>query len=157
MLERPGKAAAEDPGVEGVMAVLDQHRTAGEVEEGAAGVRELRGVDQHLATDQVPPLGVGVDRSPAVDEGVEETQRSAQPEALGADLEDQEGPVSGGLDVDSNELGFRQGRVRADRREVVLAAFRLPCDRPRRPPGLEPQRPVGSLGHRPIVGCGRLN
>ena len=72
VLEWPGKAAAEDPGVEGVMAVLDQDGAAGEVEEGAAGVRELGGVDQHLALDQVPPLGIGVDRRPAVDQGVEE-------------------------------------------------------------------------------------
>ena len=45
VLERPGEATAEDPGVERVMAVLDQHRGAGEVQEGAAGVRELGGVD----------------------------------------------------------------------------------------------------------------
>jgi hypothetical protein len=38
VLERLGKAAAEDPGVEGVVAVLDQHRPPGEVEEGASRV-----------------------------------------------------------------------------------------------------------------------
>jgi hypothetical protein len=32
VLERAAEPAAEDPGVEGVVAVLDQHRAAGEVE-----------------------------------------------------------------------------------------------------------------------------
>ena len=98
------RPAAEDPGVEGVVAVLDQDGPPGEVEEGPPGVAELGRVDEHLALDQVPPLGVGVDRRPGVDQGVEQAQRPAQPEPLGADLEDQEGPVAGGLDVHRDEL-----------------------------------------------------
>ena len=147
VLERPRKAAAEDPGVECVMAVLDQDRSTGEMEEGAAGVGELWSVDQHLAPDQVPPLGVGVDRRPAVDQGVEEAQRSAQPEALGADLEHQERPVAGGLDVDGDELRLRQRRVGADRGQLLVPAHRRPIHRLGRPPWLEPQRSLRRFGH----------
>jgi hypothetical protein len=129
------------------MAVLDQHRTPGEVEEGAAGVGELGSVDQHLTPDEVPPLGVRVDRRPAVDQGVEEAQRSAQAEALGADLEHQKGPVAGGLDVDGDELRLRQGRVGADRGQLLLPAHRRPIHRLGRPPGLEPQRSLRRFGH----------
>jgi len=74
VLERPGEASPQDPGVEGVVAVLDQDRSACEVEERPPGVAELRGVDEHLAFDQVPPLGVGIDRRPGMDEGVEQPQ-----------------------------------------------------------------------------------
>ena len=128
VLERPGQAPTEDPGVEGVVAVLDQHRPPGEVEEGPPGVAELGRVDQHLALDQVPPAGVGIDRRPGVDQGVEQPQRTAQPEPLGADLEDQEGPIAGGLDVHRHELGVFKRRVGADRGEVVATVPRLPGD-----------------------------
>jgi hypothetical protein len=138
VLERARQAAAEDPGVEGVVAVLDQHRAAGEVEESPAGVAELGRADQHLPLDQVPALGVGVDRGASVDERVEEPQRAAQSETLGADLEDQEGPVAGRLDVDRHELGLCQRRVRADRDEVQLET-RLPGHRLGRAPRLELQ------------------
>jgi len=117
--------------------VLDQDRTPREAQEGPAGVGKVRGADQHRAVDLVAPAGVGVDGRPAVDQGVEEGQRSAQPEALGADLEDQERGVAGGLDVDGDELGFRQRGVRADVRRVdrdlfprhrLLGAPRLQAD-----------------------------
>ena len=136
VLERPGEAPAQDPGVEGVVAVLDQDRSPCEMEEGAPGVPELRCVDEHLALDQVPALCVGVDRCPGVDQGVEEPERSAEPEPLSADLEDQERPVAGGLDVDRDELGLLQRRARADRREVVAPLDGLPCDEPGAPSGL---------------------
>jgi len=74
VLERPGEASPQDPGVEGVVAVLDQDRSAREVEERPPGVPELRCVHEHLAFDQVPPLGVGIDRRPGMDEGVEQPQ-----------------------------------------------------------------------------------
>jgi len=147
VLERAAQPAAEDPGVEGVVAVLDQHRAAREVEEAAARVAELRRVHQHLAIDQVPALGVGVDRRPRVDQGVEEAQRAAEPEALGADLEDQEGPVAGGLDVDRDVLGLVERSLRADRGEVRLRPRRLPDDQLRRPPGFQPERAAGSVLH----------
>jgi hypothetical protein len=120
VLERPRQAPAEDPGVKRVVAVLDQHRSPGEVEKGPSGVAELGRADQHLPLDQVPSLGVGVDRGAGMDQGVEKAQRTAQPEPLGADLEDQEGPVARGLDVDGDVLGLGQRRVRTDRDEVEL-------------------------------------
>jgi len=147
VLERPGEAPAQDPGVEGVVAVLDQDRSPCEMEEGAPGVPELRCVDEHLALDQVPALCVGVDRCPGVDQGVEEPERSAEPEPLSADLEDQERPVAGGLDVDRDELGFLERGLRANRREVVASLDRLPGDELGSPPGLQPQPPVFRFSH----------
>ena len=76
VLERSGQAPAQDPGVEGIVAVLDQDRSTGEMEEGPSGVPELGRVDEHLAFDQVPSLGVGVDRGPGADQGVEEAERA---------------------------------------------------------------------------------
>jgi hypothetical protein len=146
VLERPRQAPAEDPGVEGVMAVLDQDRSACEVEEGAARVPELGRVDEHLPFDQVPSLRVGVDRRPGVDQGVEQSQRATEPEPLGSDLEDQEGPVAGGLDVDRDELSFFKRRLRADRREVI-AHYRLPGDQLGRPAGFKPQPPIFRFSH----------
>ena len=147
VVEGTGESPAEDPGVEGVMAVLDQYRPPGEVEEGPPGVAELRRVDEHLPLDQVPPLGVGIDRRPGVDQGVEEAQGAAQPESLGTDLEHQEGPVAGGLDVDRHELGLLQQRVGADRSVVVAPVGRLPGNELGRPARLEPQRPVIGFSH----------
>ena len=147
VLERPGEAPAEDPGVKGVMAVLDQDGSPGEMEEGPPGVAELGRVDEHLALDQVPALRVGVDRRPGVDQGVEEAQGPTQPEPLGADLEDQEGTVAGGLDVDRDELGFLERGLRANRREVVASLDRLPGDELGSPPGLQPQPPVFRFSH----------
>jgi len=138
VLERPGQAATQDPGVERVVAVLDQDGAAGEVEEGPTRVAELGGAFQHLALDQVPALGVGVDGSARVHQGVEEAQGAHQVEALGADLEDQEGPVAGSLDVHRHELRLRQGRVRADGQDLI--ARRLPGDRFDSAAGLEPKK-----------------
>ena len=53
VLQRPGEPAAQDPGVEGIVAVLDEDRAPREVEKGAARVAELGRVDQHLPLDQV--------------------------------------------------------------------------------------------------------
>jgi hypothetical protein len=127
VLQRPGQAAAEDPGVERVVAVLDQDRAPGEVEESPPGVAELGSAFEHVALDQVAALGVGVDRGSSVDEGVEKAQGAAEAKPLGADLEDQEGPVAGGLDVNRDELRLRQRRVGADRDQVGLGG-RLPGD-----------------------------
>jgi len=148
VLEWPGKAATEDPGVEGVVAVLDQDGSPGKMQEGPPSVAELGRVDEHLPLDQVPPLGVGVDRRPGVNQRVEQAQGPAQPKPLGSDLEDQEGPVAGRLDVHGDELGFLQWRLRADRREVVATLDRHPGDELGGPAGLEPQRPVAGFRHR---------
>ncbi|GAC1656129.1 MAG: hypothetical protein NVS9B1_10740 [Candidatus Dormibacteraceae bacterium] len=137
VLERSGQAPTQDPGVEGIVAVLDQDRPPGEVEEPAASVAELRGAGQHLAPDEVAPLGVRIDRGPGVDEGVEETERARQPKALGADLEHQKRPVSGGLDVHGDELGHLERRQRAQRGKVGLDHRGVPGDRLDRTPWLE--------------------
>jgi hypothetical protein len=151
VLERSGQSTAEYPGVERVVAVLDEHGATSEVEERPPGVTELGGVHQHLPLNQVAALGVGVDRCPGVDEGVEEAQRAAEPEALGPDLEDQEGPVPGRLDVDGDELGLFEKRVGADRREALFIGLGLPGDRRQSPARLEPEWAPGRFGHALIV------
>jgi len=137
MLERSGQASTQDPGVEGIVAVLDQDRPPGEVEEPPAGVAELRGAGEHLAPDQVAPLGVRIDRRPGVDEGVEESERARKPKPLGADLEHQKRPVAGGLDVHGDELGHLERRQRAQRGKVGLDHRGVPGDRLDRTPWLE--------------------
>jgi hypothetical protein len=99
VLEWALEAAANQPGVESVVAVLDQHGPSRETQEGPARVAKLGRADEHRAVDVMAPVRVRVDRRLAVHERVEERKRSVQPEALGADLEDEERRVSGGLDI----------------------------------------------------------
>ena len=47
VLERAFQALAHQPGVEGVVAVLDENRALGEPQERPAGVSELRRSDEH--------------------------------------------------------------------------------------------------------------
>ena len=105
VLERALEPAADQPGVEGVVAVLDQDGAMGEPQEGAPRVFELGRPDEHGAVDVVSPAGVRVDGSPAVDERVEERERPIEPEALGPHLEDEERRVAGRFDVERYELG----------------------------------------------------
>jgi hypothetical protein len=114
VLERALQATSDEPGVERVVAVLDEHRAVGEPQEGPARVLEHGRADQHRAVDVVAPARVGIDRSAAVDERVEERERALEREALGAQLQDEERCVAGGLDVEGDELGFVQRRERAD-------------------------------------------
>ena len=104
VLERVLKPATHQPGVEGVVAVLDQDRTMGEPQKSAARVFELRRADEHGAVDVVALAGIRVDRGSAVDERVEERERPIEPEALGTHLEDEEGRIAGGLDIEGHEL-----------------------------------------------------
>ncbi|MGA8923197.1 MAG: hypothetical protein WB682_08625 [Candidatus Dormiibacterota bacterium] len=67
MLERALEAAAHQPRVEGVVAVLDQYRTMRESQERSARVFELRRPDEHRAVDVMAPSRVRVDRGAAVD------------------------------------------------------------------------------------------
>jgi hypothetical protein len=99
VFERALQPAPDEPSVEGVVAVLDQHRTVGKTQESAARVFELRRADEHRAVDVVSLAGVRVDRRPAVDEGVEEGQGAVECEALGAELQDEEGRIAGRLHV----------------------------------------------------------
>jgi hypothetical protein len=114
VLERALEAAADEPGVESVVTVLDQHRALGEAEERASGVLELRRADEHRAVDVVTLASEGVDWRPAVDEGVEERERAVQAKPLGADLEHEERRVACGLDVQGDELGVVKRRRAAD-------------------------------------------
>ena len=123
MLEGSREAAGDDPGVEGVVAVLDEHRATGEMEKSPPGVAEFRGADEHLALDEVAAARVGVDGSTTVHESVEEGERGVEAEALGADLEHQKRTVAGGLDVDGDKLGFGEGHVGADTRRVGVRIF----------------------------------
>jgi hypothetical protein len=113
MLQRAFKPPPHQPGVKGVVAVLHQNRAVREPKKRPAGVTELWSSYQHRAVDVVPLFGVGIDRSPAVDEGVEEGEGSLQRESLSAKLQDQERRVASRLDVDGDELGIVKERLRA--------------------------------------------
>jgi hypothetical protein len=106
VLQRRSQAATDEPRVEGVVAVLHQHRSARELQERVARVGELGGPDQHVLGDAVPARGVRVDRSAAVDERVEEAQGTRQLEPFGAYLEDEERTVAGRLGVQGHEVRF---------------------------------------------------
>jgi hypothetical protein len=108
VLERAFQSTADEPGVECVVAVLDQHRAVGEAQEGAARVSKLGCPYEHGTIDVVSPVGIRVDRRLAVDQRVEERQGAVEAEALRADLEHQEWSVSGGLDVKGDELSLVQ-------------------------------------------------
>ncbi len=104
VLERALQTAADEPCVEGVVAVLDQHGAVGETQERTARVAKLRRSDEHRAVDVVAPVGVRIDRRLTVDQGVEERKRPVEPKPLGAHLEDEERRVPGRLDVEGDEL-----------------------------------------------------
>jgi hypothetical protein len=114
VLERALQTASDEPGVEGVMAVLDEHRALGEVQKSPAHVLELGRPDQHRPVDVVAFARVRVDGGAAVDERVEERQRGVEAESFGADLEDEERRVAGRLDVQGDELRVVEWRRRAD-------------------------------------------
>jgi hypothetical protein len=114
MFERALQSTADEPGVEGVVAVLDQDRAVSEAQEGPTRVSKLRCPNEHGSIDVMAPVGVRVDRRLAVDKGVEERQRSVKPEALRTDLEHQEWRVTRRLDVQGDELSLIEPRVRAD-------------------------------------------
>jgi hypothetical protein len=114
MLERALQSAADEPRVERIVAVLHEHGALREAQERAPCVLEHRRADEHRAVDVVPLLRVRVDGRAAVDERVEERKRLLEREALGAELEDEERRVAGGLDVERDELSFVQRRLRSD-------------------------------------------
>jgi len=127
MLERALQAASDKPGVERVVAVLDQDRALSETQEATPCVLELGRADEHRAIDVVTSAGVRVDGRAAIDERVEERQRAVEPEALGADLEDEERSVAGCLHVERDELGVIERSLGADLRRVDRDL--LPFDR----------------------------
>jgi hypothetical protein len=134
VLERGLEASPDEPGVEGIVAVLDQHSALSKTQEGPPRVPELRGADEHGTVDVVAPARVRIDRRAAVDQRVEEGQRTCEREPLRADLEHQERGVAGRLDVKGNELrvlklslGTELGSIDRDRlpRHEVDRASRL--------------------------------
>jgi hypothetical protein len=114
MLERDLQTTPHQPGVEGVVAVLDQHGAPCKAKECLAHVSELRRADQHGAIDLVAPAGVWVDGSSAVNQRVEERERAVEPESLRPDLEDKERRIAGGLDVEGYELRVFERCVRSE-------------------------------------------
>ena len=112
MLKRTLKATTDEPGVEGVVAVLDEHRALSESQERPARVAELRRADQHRAIDVMPLVGVGIDRRAAVDQRVEECKRAVELKSLGAELKDKKGRIARRLDVDGDELRDLQPGLR---------------------------------------------
>jgi hypothetical protein len=94
MLEGTLQASAHQPGVECVMAVLDQHRTLGKAQKGTAGVAKLGRANQHRPVDVMAAVGVWIDRSLSVHQRVEERQWPVEPETLGPDLQHEERRVA---------------------------------------------------------------
>jgi hypothetical protein len=138
VFERPVQAAAHQPGVERVVAMLDQHRPLRKAEEAAADIAELGSPDQHRAVDLVPAAGVRVDRGPAVDQRVEEGECRTQAEPLRAHFEDQERTVTRGLDVERHEVRLLEWRGSAHVGGVDRVL--LPLDRSLRPARLQVER-----------------
>jgi hypothetical protein len=118
VLERALQASTDEPRVERVVAVLNEHRAVRETKKRAAGVAKLWCSDQHRAIDVVPPVRVRVDRRLAVHQRVEEGERAIELEALRADLQDQEWRVARALDVEGDELRVIEARFRTEPRRV---------------------------------------
>jgi hypothetical protein len=112
--QRAFQAATDQPGVEGIVAVLDEDRSLGESEEGPPRVTKLRRANQHRPVDVVALLGVGVDGCAAIDESVEKGQRSGHLESFRAELENQEWRVACRFDVDGDELRLVERGLRAE-------------------------------------------
>ena len=118
VLQRTLQAAAHEPRVERVVAVLDEDRALGKTQEAAPRVFEFGGADEHRTVDVVALAGVRVDRRAAVDQGVKEREGPVESKALGPDLEDEEGSVAGRLDVEGYELRVLQQRLATDLRRI---------------------------------------
>jgi hypothetical protein len=114
MFERALQAAADQPGVERVVAVLYEHGAVGEAQEGSARVLEHGRADEHRAVDVVAPPRIRVDRGAAVDQGVEERKRPLEGEAFRSKLEHEKRSVAGRLDVEGDELCVVERRQRPD-------------------------------------------
>jgi hypothetical protein len=138
MLERAFEPPPHQPAVESVVAVLDENCALSKTQESPAGVPEFGRSDQHRTVDVMALPGVRVDGRPAVDQRVKERKRPRQPESLGAELEDEERGVTRRLDVDGDELGNVQWRLRPELRRVD--GDLLPRHRLRRPTRLEEER-----------------
>jgi hypothetical protein len=137
MLERAFQSSADEPRVERVVAVLDEHGALGEAEKCPSRVLELRRADEHRAVDVVSLPGVRIDGRAAVDQRVEKRERAVEGEALGANLENEERRVASGLDVQRDELCVVQPRPVGDLGRVDGDLF--PRDRLDRSPWFQEQ------------------
>jgi hypothetical protein len=143
VLERALQAAADEPCVECVVAVLHEHGAVGEAEESAARILEHGRADEHRAVDVVAPFRVGVDGRAAVDQGVEEREGALQREALGAQLEHKKRRVAGRLDVEGDELRVIERRQRTHLGRIDRDL--LPGHERRGSARLQEKGPVGHL------------
>jgi hypothetical protein len=141
VLQRAFEPPTNEPAVEGVVAVLDQNGALGEPKERPTCVAEFRRSNQHRPVDVMTLPGIGIDRRPAIDEGVEEGMRARKLESLGAQLQHEERGVACRFDVDGDELRIVQQRLRAELWRVD-GNF-LPGDRLRRPARLQVERLQG--------------
>ncbi len=98
------ESTTDQPRVECVMAVLDEHGTMREAQKRTTRVLEFGRTDQHRAIDVMSLSRVGIDRGAAIDQGIEERQSAVEGEPLGTKLENQKWSVAGGLDVEGHEL-----------------------------------------------------
>jgi hypothetical protein len=76
VLQRALQTPADKPGVECIVAVLDQDSAVGKTKERTACVTKFGRPDQHRPVDVVPFLGVGIDWRTAINEGVEKRKRA---------------------------------------------------------------------------------
>ncbi len=150
VLERALEAAAHQPGIEGVVAVLNEDSAMGEPKESAASIFELRRTDEHRAVDVMAPARVWVDGGAAVDERVEKRKRPIEPETLGAHLEDQERRIARRLDVERDELRILEPGLRLHLGRVDCDF--LPCHELARSARFEEER----LGAHRVIAIARL-
>jgi hypothetical protein len=114
VLEWTLEASTNEPGVERIVAVFDEHGALCESKESPPRISELGGADEHRAVDVVTLFRVGVDRRAAIHQRVEEGKRAVETESLGPQLQDQERRIACGLDVNGDELGVLQSRPRRE-------------------------------------------
>ena len=97
------RGAPDEPGVEGVGAVLDEHRPGGEAAEAVEHRVRRRGAGEAGAGDPVEPARVGVDPVAAVDQGLEGRDMPGQGEGDPAELDQPVRRLPGGLAVEGDE------------------------------------------------------
>jgi hypothetical protein len=108
MLERALEATTDQPGVERIVAVLDENGALCESQERSPRISELGGADEHRAIDVVTLAGVRVDGRATIHQRVEEGEWPIETESLGSQLEDKEWRIACRLDVDGDELSVLQ-------------------------------------------------
>jgi hypothetical protein len=76
MLERALEATTDQPGVERIVAVLDENGALCESQERPPRISELGGADEHRAIDVVTLFRVRVDRRATIHQRVEKSKRA---------------------------------------------------------------------------------